>query len=65
MTLIADKTLFQNSFSTLPLSTYQAGETVIADGSRTGRLLILKKGTVAIVKEGTEIAKVVEPKCVR
>jgi hypothetical protein len=30
MTLIAGKTLFQNSFSTLPLSTYQAGETVIA-----------------------------------
>jgi CRP/FNR family cyclic AMP-dependent transcriptional regulator len=34
---------------------------VIADGSRTGRLLILSKGTVAIVKEGTEIAKVAEP----
>ena len=61
MSLIADKTLFQNSFATLPISTYQPGETVIADGSRTGRLLILKKGTVAIVKEGTEIAKVVEP----
>jgi CRP/FNR family transcriptional regulator, cyclic AMP receptor protein len=54
-------TMFQNSLTTLPLSTYQAGETVIADGSRTGRLLVLKKGTVAIVKEGTEIAKVVEP----
>ena len=61
MSLIADKTLFQNSFATLPLSTYQAGETVIADGSTTGRLLILKRGTVAIVKEGTEIARVVEP----
>jgi len=34
---------------------------VIADGSKTGRLLILKKGTVAIEKEGTEIAKVTEP----
>jgi CRP-like cAMP-binding protein len=34
---------------------------VIADGSKTGRLLILKKGTVAIEKEGTEIAKVAEP----
>ena len=61
MSLIADKAMFQNSFAALPLSTYQPGETVIADGSRTGRLLILKKGTVAIVKEGTEIAKVVEP----
>src|SRR5215831_7552013 len=61
MSLIADKAVFQNSFATLPLATYQAGETVIADGSGTGRPLILKKGTVAIVKAGTEIAKVVEP----
>jgi CRP-like cAMP-binding protein len=34
---------------------------VIADGSRTGQLLILKKGAVAIVKEDTGIAKVTEP----
>jgi CRP/FNR family transcriptional regulator, cyclic AMP receptor protein len=61
MSLIPDKATFQKNFAALPLSTYQAGETVIADGSRTGRLLILKKGTVAILKEGTEIAKVAEP----
>jgi CRP-like cAMP-binding protein len=61
MSLILNKTTFQNSLATLPLVTYQAGETVIADGSKTGRLLILSKGTVAIVKEGTEIAKVAEP----
>ena len=51
----------QNSIATLPLVTYQAGETVIADGSRTARLFILKQGAVAIVKEDTEIAKVTEP----
>lgn len=34
---------------------------MIVGGSKTGRLLILKKGTVAIVKEDTEIAKVAEP----
>ena len=45
----------------LPLVTFQAGETVIASGSKTGRLLILKKGTVAIFKENTEIARVAEP----
>jgi len=60
MSLILNKAIFQNSLATLPLATYQAGETVIADGSRTGRLLILSKGTVVIVKEGTEIAKVAE-----
>jgi CRP-like cAMP-binding protein len=51
----------QNSIATLPLVTYQAGETVIADGSRTARVLILTKGAVAIVKEDTEIAKVTAP----
>ena len=61
MPLIPDKAAFQNSLAGLPLVTYQPGETVIVDGSTTGRLLILKKGSVAIVKEDTEIAKVAEP----
>ncbi len=61
MPLIPDKDTFQNSLANLPLVTYQAGETVIVDGLRTGVLLILSKGTVAIVKEGTEIARVAEP----
>ena len=60
MSLIPENA-FQNSLSTLPLTSYEVGETVIADGSRTGRLLILKKGNVAIVKEGHEIARVAEP----
>jgi signal-transduction protein with cAMP-binding, CBS, and nucleotidyltransferase domain len=51
----------QSSIAALPLVTYQAGETVIADDSRTAQLLILKKGAVAIIKEDTEIAKVTEP----
>jgi CRP-like cAMP-binding protein len=59
--LIPDKAAFQNSLASLPLVTYQPGETVIVDGSKTGRLLILKKGNVAVVKDDTEIAKVAEP----
>ena len=35
---IADKAAFQNSLADLPLVTYQPGETVIVDGSKTGRL---------------------------
>src|SRR5262249_21126927 len=58
---IADKAAFQNSLADLPVVTYQSGETVIIDGSKTDRLLILKKGNVAIVKGDTEIAKVAEP----
>ena len=52
MAVIPDKTAFQTSLASLPVVTYQPGETVIADDSKTGRLLILKKGTVAIVKGG-------------
>jgi len=55
------QTIFQKSVAALPVVTYQAGETVIAEGSRTGRLLILAKGRVAIVKKNTEIAQVTEP----
>jgi CRP/FNR family cyclic AMP-dependent transcriptional regulator len=61
MPLISGKSAFQKSLATLPLVTYQSGEMVIVDGSRTGRLLILKTGSVAIMKENTEIARVAEP----
>jgi signal-transduction protein with cAMP-binding, CBS, and nucleotidyltransferase domain len=46
---------------TMPLATYQPGETVIAAGTKTGRLLILKKGAVTIRKNGSVIAEVTEP----
>ena len=55
--LIPDKAAFQDSIASLPLVTYQHGETVIVAGSKTGRL----QGAVAIVKEDTEIAQVAEP----
>src|SRR5215472_3724090 len=59
--LTRDKVESQNSLATFPLVTFRAGETVIASGSKTGRLLILRKGAVAILKENTEIARVGEP----
>lgn len=61
MPLIPDSAVFQKSFATLPVASFQPGETVFLAGSRTGRLMILKKGAVAIVKEGVEIARVAEP----
>jgi CRP/FNR family cyclic AMP-dependent transcriptional regulator len=61
MPLIPDSAAFQQKLAALPLATYQAGETVIAAGSRSGQLLILKSGVVAVVKEDIEIAKVMEP----
>jgi CRP/FNR family transcriptional regulator, cyclic AMP receptor protein len=61
MNLTPDSTVFQKRLGALPLATYKIGETVLAAGSKTGRLLILKTGKVSIVKDNIEIAKVTEP----
>ncbi len=61
MPLIPDGAALQNNLATLPVRTYQAGETVLNTGSRTEQLMILKKGTVAIVRNGVEIARVSDP----
>jgi hypothetical protein len=59
--LIPDMAVFESKLAILPLMTYQARETVLSAASTTGRLLILKEGAVAVVKEGVEIARVTEP----
>ena len=61
MTLIPDIAVFQKSLAALRLATYQPGETLLTAGSKTGLLLILKKGAVAVIKGGIEMAKVTEP----
>ena len=61
MTVIPDSAEFQRNFATLPVASFQTGETVLAAGSRTRRLMILKKGTVGVAKDGVEIARVSEP----
>src|SRR5262249_12555114 len=58
---ISDSAVVQQKLGSLPIVTYQAGETVLAAGSRSGQLLILKSGAVAIIKEDIEITKVREP----
>jgi len=52
--------VFQRKLATLPVVTYQAGETVLSAASTTGQLLILKEGAVSVIKEGLEIATVTE-----
>jgi CRP-like cAMP-binding protein len=59
--LIPDLSVVQRKFATLPLVTYQAGETVLSTDSTTGRLLFLKEGAVTVEKEGVQIARVTEP----
>ena len=52
---------FEKFLAVLPLVTYHAGETVLKAGSKTARLLILKRGAVVVVKDTIEIARVDEP----
>ena len=61
MPLGPDAAAFQKTLAALPLRTYQPGEVVFAARSKTGQLLILRNGAVAIVKGGMEIANVAEP----
>src|SRR5579872_3142624 len=61
MTLIHDPEVWQARLAALPLASYAADEIVFEEGTKTGKLLILKSGAVRIVKNGTEIAAVAEP----
>jgi CRP/FNR family cyclic AMP-dependent transcriptional regulator len=61
MAPIQDAQDWQRKLAALPLESFDAGETVFAEGTKTGRLLILKSGAVCIVKGGSEIARVADP----
>jgi CRP/FNR family transcriptional regulator, cyclic AMP receptor protein len=56
-----DDAAFKKVLSALPVTTYHAGETILNDGSKTGRLFILKSGEVAVVKNSVELARVDQP----
>ena len=53
-----DDAAFENILAGLPLKTYQAGETILREGSKTGRLFILKSGEVAVIKNSAVLARV-------
>ena len=61
MPRILDPAAFQTRLAALPLATYQVGETVLAAGTTSGRLLVLKTGAVEVVKDEIQIAEVSEP----
>src|SRR5438874_10626794 len=42
-------------------ATYEPGEMVIAAGQTTGKLLFLRQGSVEVVKEGRQVARISEP----
>jgi CRP/FNR family cyclic AMP-dependent transcriptional regulator len=57
----SDAAAFEKILSALPLKTYPAGETVLSDGVKTGRLLLLKSGEVAVLKNSAVLARVDQP----
>ncbi len=61
MALIHDPEVWRKRLAALPLESFDAGETVFSEGTKTGRLLILKSGTVGIYKGDIEFAQVAEP----
>jgi CRP-like cAMP-binding protein len=61
MAPVHDPEFWQKRLAALPVERFREGETVFADGTKTGRLLILKSGAVSVSKGGTEIAAVTEP----
>ena len=58
---ILDPTAFQTRLAALSVATYQVGETVLAAGTTSGRLLVLKTGAVEVTKGRVQIAEVSEP----
>lgn len=61
MPQILEKTAVLARLSALPTEVYTPGETVLAAGASTGKLLILKEGLVEVVKAGVQIEQVAEP----
>ena len=58
MPLVPDAVAFEERLAELSTAQYPAGQEVLTAGSRTGRLLVLRSGTVEVVKDGVQIAKI-------
>ncbi len=57
----SNDTAFEKMLAGLPLVNCRADEYVFHAGAKTGRLLIVRSGSVAIIKDGIQIARVDEP----
>ena len=61
MPIVPDAAVFQTRLARLPTTEYQLGENVLSAGSRTGKLFVLKSGTVEVAKDGVQLAEVTTP----
>lgn len=61
MAIIHDPEEWGRRVAALPLERFAEGDVVFAEGTKTGRILILKSGAVSITKGDIEFAQVSEP----
>ncbi|QIG50052.1 cyclic nucleotide-binding domain-containing protein [Nordella sp. HKS 07] len=61
MAFIPDLAAFKKSLGSLPVSIFEPGDSVLAAGSTTGQLFILRQGAVEVVRDGQQIATITEP----
>jgi CRP/FNR family cyclic AMP-dependent transcriptional regulator len=61
MSPILDPALVLARLSTLPVEVHGSGDLVLASGTMTGKLLILRDGAVEVVRDGLRLAEVSEP----
>ncbi|HEY1301755.1 MAG TPA: cyclic nucleotide-binding domain-containing protein [Stellaceae bacterium] len=61
MSLVPDAVAFEEKLAGLSVTKYSAGEDVLTAGSSTGKLFVLRKGAVEVVKDGVPIAKIAAP----
>ena len=60
MSKLLDFELVQERLTALPIETYEAGDVVLAAGTTTGKVLVLKEGAVEVVKDGVQLGEVTE-----
>ena len=61
MPLVPDAHAFQTRLGGLPTTEYGPGENVLSAGETTGKLFVLKSGTVEVAKDGIQLAEVATP----
>ena len=58
---VLDAAAFLEKLAGMSIIRHSAGENVLTSGSKTGRLVVLRSGSVEVVKDGVQIASVSAP----
>jgi CRP/FNR family cyclic AMP-dependent transcriptional regulator len=56
-----DMEVLRTRLATLPTETFEPGATILAAGSTTGRVLILREGAVEVLRDDVSIVEVHDP----